>query len=313
MSMHFRDLAEQAMADGAISAEEILGLRQSGWDDGCIDAGEAEALFVLGDHLKDHSPEWTDYFVDALCEYAINGTGPKGYVDDATADWLIERISSDGRVDSMAELELLVHCLERATSVPQKLRDFALEQIEQTVLSGTGPTRDGGSLEAGRISQSETHLLRRMIFAAGGDRPAAVSRTEAEMLFRLKDATLGKANAGEWQRLFVQGVGNYLMGFGGEEQLSQERATELESFMNDARPSLGGFFWRMAKTPVEGGIAGLFTRKAASPTLESQVDAAQAIDASEQLWLQGKLDADGQLDDLEKALLAFIAEDGNGA
>ena len=36
------------------------------------------------------------------------------------------------------------------------------------------------------------------------------------MLFRLKDATLYDVNAPEWDRLFVQGVGSYLLGFGGK-------------------------------------------------------------------------------------------------
>ena len=66
MSMHFRDLAEQAMADGAIDADEILALRQEGWSNGAIDADEADAIFVLNDHLAGSSAEWSDFFVEAL-------------------------------------------------------------------------------------------------------------------------------------------------------------------------------------------------------------------------------------------------------
>jgi hypothetical protein len=66
-----------------------------------------------------------------------------------------------------------------------------------------------------------------VIFASGGDRPAAVSQREAEMLFRLKDATLGADNAAEWQRLFVQGVGNYLQGWQGAKGLTREFVDEL--------------------------------------------------------------------------------------
>jgi hypothetical protein len=309
MTTHFRNLAEQAMADGGISAAEILGLRREGWADGRIDPAEAEALFVLNDHLHDTSPEWTDCFVEALGEFVINGAEPRGYVEDDTADWLIARISSDGRVESMAELELLVRILERARSVPGSLKDFALAQIEQAVLTGEGPTRDGGELEAGAISAAETRLLRRMIFAAGGDRPAGVSRAEAEMLFRIKDASLNRANAADWQTLFVQGVGNYLMGFGGAAPLSHDRAAELESFMNDSRPSLGSFFTRMAKSDVDDTAVSLFASKPAVPSLDSQIEAVSMVDGSEQLWLESHIDADDTLDDLEKALLAFIAEE----
>ena len=43
MSMHFRDLAEKAARDGAITAEEILILRRAGWANGTITPDEAEA------------------------------------------------------------------------------------------------------------------------------------------------------------------------------------------------------------------------------------------------------------------------------
>ena len=63
----------------------------------------------------------------------------------------------------------------------------------------------------GRIDDAEVTLIRRLIFAPAGDGPAKVSAAEAEMLFRLKDATLGKDNSPEWKKLFVQGVANHLM------------------------------------------------------------------------------------------------------
>ena len=47
MSIHFRDLAEQAAADGAIAPEEILSLRRAGWGDGRIQPEEAEAIFAI--------------------------------------------------------------------------------------------------------------------------------------------------------------------------------------------------------------------------------------------------------------------------
>jgi len=86
-----------------------------------------------------------------------------------------------------------------------------------------------------------------VIFASGGDGPASVSQAEAEMLFRIKDATLGGANAPDWQRLFVQGVGNYLQGWNGARGITRERAGELEAFMNDTSVSLSGFFGRMSR------------------------------------------------------------------
>jgi hypothetical protein len=309
MSMQFRDLAEQAKADGTISADVILGLRREGWSDGKIDQAEAEALFAANDHFTEATPEWTSFFIEALTEFVVNGGEPRGYVDDIKADWLASHIDHDGRLETLAELELLVRIMEKALRVPPEMRSYALDQIEQAVFKGTGPTRDGGELLSGCVSASECALLRRMIFAAAGDRPAAVSKAEAEMLFRIKDASLESDNAPEWELLFVQGVANFLMGFGGNEPLSQQRAVELEAFMNSSGSGIGKFFGNLARADVGAGFGSLLSLGGPSHDIDTGVEGARAITDEETSWLHTQLEADDQLDPFEKALLAFIADE----
>lgn len=310
MTINFPELARQAAADGAITPEEVLTLRRSAWPDGRIDATEAEAILAINEVVSVKSPEWIDFLVEAVGEYILNGTEPRGYVADATADWLIARLDQDGRLESAAELELLVRVLEKALGTPDRLKDYALAQIEHAVLTGEGPTRDGGSLSAGSISEAECKLLRRVIFASGGDRPAAVSQREAEMLFRLKDATLGADNAPEWQRLFVQGIGNYLQGWQGAKGLTRERAAELEAFMNQPSGGLSGFFRRMgsfAAGDLRSAARDLLTSPSARD-LTGEAGADAAVTDSEQQWLDAHIGSDGQIDPLEQALLSFLAE-----
>lgn len=314
MTMQFGDLASQAAANGAIDAEEILALRQAGWADGRIDPEEAESLFLANEQLRDPSPEWCDLFVQALSQFVVNTVEPRGYVDQVMADELVSRIDRDGKVDSLAELELLVRVMEISTGTPPSLKAYALKQIEQAVLTGEGPTRKGG-LDPKGINAAECDLLRRTIFAAGGDRPAAVSQAEAEMLFRIKDATLYEVNAPEWRTLFVQGVANYLLGFGGHEPLSQERAAELDRFMRAEGAGVGGFLARaLTSKPDFGGFGSLLGSSDEPAYLDSWDDAADSaaqFDAAEQTWLHDRLEADEELDEMEKALIAFIdAETG---
>ncbi len=212
MTYQFRALAEQAQADGRISDQEILGLRQAGWADGRMDQGEADAIFALNDRLTDAGPDWADFFVEALSEFVLAGGAPRGFISDAQAEWLIAHFDRDGRVETMAELALLGRVFDKAERLPERLKAYALAQIEQIVVTGKGPTRDGANIEPGHINSAECALLRRFVFSFAGDTAGGVSQGEAEMLFRIKDATLGAANAPEWETLFVQGVGNYLSG-----------------------------------------------------------------------------------------------------
>jgi len=313
MSMHFRDLASMVAADSAITADEVLSLRREGWGDGKIVPEEAEAVFAVNEALAEPSTEWSDFFVEALGEFIVNGVEPKGYVSDAQGDWLVERIDRDGRVETLTELELLVRLCERALSVPERLRAYALRQIELAVLTGEGPTRKGGALEKGHVSKAEADLLRRVVFASGSDRPAGVSRAEAEALFRIKDASLANDNAPEWKQLFVQGVGNYLAGFTSYQPLAQERAAELESFMNDSRSSIGGFLGRMGKSSLRDNffddIADALGRAPQKPDHDAAVAKAREVGTEEETWLESHIDADGKIDEYEAALLAFLAEE----
>ena len=307
--MHFSDLAKRVSANGEVSAEEVLSLRREAWPDGRISQGEAEAIFAINAQLGERGPEWTDFFVEALGEYVVNQRAPRGYVDQENADWLVSQIDADAMVGSMAELELLLRVFERAQNVPQSLKDFAVHAVEKAVLHGTGPTRCGGELEAGNVNAVEANLLRRAIFAPASERPAAVGRKEAEMLFRLKDATLGSDhNAPEWKQLFVQGVANYLQGYSSDNaQISRERAAELQAFMNDSSHGVGSFLGRMAKG-APNGFGKVFGRKQASPTRDDHVASAHEVTGDEKTWLDTQIAADGKVDEYEEALLAFLAE-----
>ena len=312
MTMQFDEFAQDLSADGVLTAAEILSLRSEAWRDGRIDPDEAEALFLANAALAEPSAEWTAFFVEALSEYVVNTVEPHGYVDQDMADELVSRTSADGRIGTLAELELLVRVLEKAASVPPSLKDFALAQIETIVLASEGVTR-GGEPTAEGINATECALLRRMVFAAGGDRPAAVSKSEAELLFRLKDAALYENNASEWQTLFVQGVANFLLGFGGHEPLPAERASELETFMASEGAGIGGFLGRMltSKPDLEGAFGSLLGSEPETESIAEAAEEAAELTADEAAWLHDKLDADEELDEFEKALIAFIdAETG---
>lgn len=312
MSFQFAELAKSASADGVIASDELLSLRQLGWGDGEIHHGEAEAIFAINHALHAPDAAWVDFFVEAIGEYVLNGTEPRGYVDETEAAWLIASLDQDGKLETMAELELLARIMERAGNVPDTLKHYALKQIETAVTIGSGPTRCGGALAANQVTRAECGLIRRFIFASGGHGPAAVSRFDAEMLFRLKDASLGQNNAPEWQELFVDGIANYLKGFTlAKAQVSHERRKELEAFVADNSASVGRFFGRMAKEApnVHNHFGKVFGKKSSGPTITDRAVAGDEVTSSERQWLDGMIEADGKVDAFEQALLDRIAAD----
>lgn len=316
MTTHFTELARRAAEDGRISPEELLGLRRQGWGDGIITREEAEAIFAVNNTLSERTNEWSDFFVEAIGEYVLNGTPPRLQCSDTEAEWLIAQVDHDGVVESMVELEAIVRIVERAENVPERLKGYVLEQIEREVLTGTGPTRCGGDLSATHISSAECRILRRVIFSSGGYGPAAVTRFDAELLFRLKDATLEDENAPEWGDLFVDGVANFLRGFTLDNaQLSHERKLELVKFVETESKGHAAFLGAMAQSKAgvgeRIGWAIEHLRGTDGPQNDYVGDFATGdeVTSNEQSWVDVQIDGDGQVDELERRLIERLAED----
>lgn len=314
MTTQFIDIAQRAAADGQITADELLALRREGWGDGIMTREEAEALFALNTALDVRSDEWCDFFVEAIGEFVLNAAPPRLQCSAQEAEWLIAQIDRDGIVESAAELEAVVRIIERAENVPERLKNYALAVVEREVLTGTGPTRCGGALSATHISAAECRIIRRVIFASGGCAPAAVSRFEAEMLFRLKDATLADENAAEWDDLFIDGVANFLKGFVlPSAQLDHARRRELEAFVADNRANVGRFMGRVIREvpQVANHFGKVFGKKKPAATDYAALAAeGEKVTAYESEWLDAMIAADGEVDALETRLIARLAEEG---
>ncbi|MDM7956703.1 hypothetical protein [Blastomonas sp.] len=300
MTKPLDDVTAMIAQTRALGPDETLALRRAVWPDGKISAHEADILFELNQSCSAPSAEWVDFFVEAITAYVVEQAEPRGYVSDDNAAWLMRAVDHDGRVDTLAELELLIKVIERAENVPDSLKAYALQQIRDAVLLGEGPTRSGAGLQPGTIGTSEVRLLRRVLYAAGGDAPAHISRAEAELLFEIKDATLAGANAPEWQTLFVQAISLHLMTNQRFRALTRQDAQRLHAFMADTSSGIGSFFGRMA---------GSLRDKAAVPaTIDPEPAPEEGLTATEQAWLQAMVSSDGGLDPLERALLKALAE-----
>ncbi|MBZ9659578.1 hypothetical protein LB523_11025 [Mesorhizobium sp. ESP-6-4] len=297
-----------------ITAEDVTMLRREVFADGVVSRGEAEALFALDQTARDKCGEWAPFFVEAVTDYIVHQEKPEGYISEQNADWLVRTVSRDGIVDGRTELELLVHVLEEARSSPSELSAYALEQVAHAAIDGKGPLMHGGSLVPGHIAKAEVDLLRRILYAYSGDGNIAISKAEAEVLFRINDRTAAADNDPAWSDLFVKAIANHVMCSTGYEPPTREVALRHENFLDEAAPTLGGFFSRM----VSGGFAAILEAYHSPGDIEAEWEArnraaealarrAETIDASEAEWLAERVGG-GQrpLRDNERALLTLI-------
>ncbi|RUV55114.1 MAG: hypothetical protein EOS23_19170 [Mesorhizobium sp.] len=296
-----------------ITAEDVVMLRREVFGDGVVTRGEAEALFALDAKAKDKCAQWPVFFVEAVTDFIVHQEKPAGYISQDNADWLVRAISRDGMVDSRTELELLVHVLEKAKSSPNGLCVYALAQVANAVLDGKGPLMHDGKLVPGLIAKAEVELLRRILYAHGGDGNIAITRAEAEMLFKINERTAAANNDPSWNDLFVKAIANFVMCSAGYEAPIRDVALRRDSFFEQAEPGIGSFFGRM----VSGGLAGIMEAYRAPGDIESEWESknkaaealarrAETIDASEAKWLAERIGRDRPLRENERALLTLI-------
>ena len=299
-------------ARGSIKDADVLKLRRNYYDDGIITAEEADVIFALNEACPVQDPAWADCFVETITDYLVEQAGPRGYLTAENAHWLIERIGRDGRVDSKTELELLVNVLDKSRWAPQSLVRFALEQVKEAVLSGTGPLRSSKMLEPRVVSEADVELLRRVLYAANSDGCIAITRVEAEVLFEIDESSCGRDNHPAWTDLFIKAIANCVMvasgyappsreaALAGEAWLERRADLSLNAILSGSGVGLKGLFaGYREQTAEEGAIAHLMRQKVEIVTRD-------AVEPANAAWLAERIGRDGKVTPNERALLMFL-------
>jgi len=126
--MTISELYQEIIEDRKVDSEEVAQLKALIYEDGKIDKEEAEILFKINNACSDNEncPEWDVFFVNAICDFLLKDEESPGVVDEIEAEWLINSIGSDGKVDGL-EKQLLTELSSRAKSMAENLKLFVSE------------------------------------------------------------------------------------------------------------------------------------------------------------------------------------------
>lgn len=286
-------------ADGHVSAEDVIYLRRKVFADGVVSRDELAMLFALGRRAPAGDPEWADYFAEAASDFFLREEEPHGYLTDEEFKHLSSLVGRTG--PTSLELETLVTLMEKATATPPAMAEF----VADTFRSAAGAYKGGP-----RISRKDAELLRRFLYAAGGDGSIAITREEAELLFDLHDMTAGANNDPAFSELFIKGIASHLMAHVGYRPLPREEALRLHDWVKDHTVNPAGFFGRM----VSGGLDAIrnaYGQKKSVAARKNEDNAiaaaiAEQVSAQEADWLADRIGRSGDFDDVERALLNYM-------
>jgi hypothetical protein len=302
-------------ADGQVSAEDVIYLRRNVFADGVVSREELSVLFSLGRRAPSGDPEWADYFAEAAADFFLREEEPQGYLTDEEFQHLASIVGRNG--STMLELGLLVALMEKAVSTPPAMAAFVADEFRRAVAAHKGGPR---------VTRADADLLRRYLYAAGGDGSIAITRNEAEMLFDVHDMTAGADNDPAWADIFVKAIGAHLMALVRYGRISREHAISLHTpdpadGPAYAAPTLQGEKpVDRAKTRAKDMLDNILSPKKAhadrverrarevNERREKEIAAAEAVTSEEGDWLAERIGRNGHFDDVERSLLSYMRD-----
>jgi hypothetical protein len=299
---------DEIMSRGEITEADVLKFRRAFYADGIIDESDADALFALHRAATRQDPQWVDCFVEMLTDHLVNQAVPEGYVTTENVAWLLARIGGEGRAVGRAEFELVINVLDKSRWSPQGLARFALDQVRTAIITCKGPLRGREDDKVVAVTDADVEVIRRIIYAFGGDGNITITRLEAEALFDINDATIGAANADSWRDLFVKAIANCVLTTSGYVVPSREQALARDAWLDrrgdfNGAKMLKGMFAGYREVSREEQLLARLERQ------KIEIVTGEAVDVADAAWLASRLGRDGEITENEGAVLTLLKQE----
>jgi hypothetical protein len=225
---------------GRISAEHVLQLRRTIYQNDSIGRDEAAFLFHLNRQSRGDDPAWAEFYVEALTDFFYWREGTDSALTADAEQMLFEWAGRSGTVEDSTELRLMLNLMFRSNGSSERFRAFVLAAVEHSVLHSDHALFGHQDRRAGAIDRADVEVIRRLVYGTGGQSGLAVSRAEAEFLLALDRATAGADNDPAWRELFVKAIAMALL-FGGAspDVVDEEEATWLAGQLGSGRSDAG--------------------------------------------------------------------------
>ena len=320
--LRIEQLDQSLRANGMIEVQHALQLRRMIYAKDKVSRSDAEILFRLDHACSKKDGAFAGLYVEALTDYFVWQTEPKGYVTPEQARFLIDNIAKDGHVSGKTELELLLNVVHWARDVPDELTALVVDSVRQHVLLTRSAT-PGANRPSFNICAGDVAILRKALHAPAGERGLLVSRNEAELLFTLNEASAAGVNDPAWTEFFCLAIANHLLNpMTDPVTPTYEEAKSRDRWL-DERGSIGAMLGSVCQSFVSGNIPFGEVWKHVDPTGAAQAAAEEAadreetrvrlarerVDHDEAVWLTERILRDGSIDENERALLTYLRKE----
>ena len=315
-------LDQSLRANGRIESQHAGQLRKMIYAKGTVTKEDAATLFRLDRACSKKDPKFAALYVEALTDYFVWQTEPKGYVTAEQSAYLIENVANDGHVSSKTELELLLNIVHWAREVPGRVDRFG---------AGVGaPVRVAvAGCASGRQSSARGHWggrcrdFAQSAACAGRRRRSAGYAARSGVAVHIERSDGAGDNDKAWTELFTLALANHLLNPMNPPQVpTRDEAVHRERWL-DERGSMGRMLTAAVTSLASGDVPFAGVWESLDPTgavqARKEADAErksaklrlsrEQIDAGEAQWLCERILRDGSVDENERALLVFLRKE----
>ena len=184
-----------------LTAEDILLLRKHMFPNGVTSVEDAQQLLALHRAEQEKCAEWNNWFVETLAAFAVVHCHLQHAATGPDAGWLIDILSPSGKIETPAELELVLHVMEMADRVPDALPAFALDQLCVALETGTGAYASiRGNKRLGIAAEDIEFIFRILRGSLFGGR-MLLSKREVAVFDRIGALVHDRVNHPAWKSL----------------------------------------------------------------------------------------------------------------
>jgi hypothetical protein len=219
-------ILDQAQRNRRITPEQLQGLKRNIVADRRLSRAEMETVCQINDVLLHKSPEWEQFFINALFLYFA---GASKVLTEAEERQLLEWVDNDHRIDDRTELHLMIHIVRRFDRVSDAFNHHMLDLVRKNILTSTVPLFTHTPRVPGVIDADDVIALRRIILGVGSDGGTGVSQAEAAFLVMLDTETKDTPHGTDWQVFYAQSLLMFLEAAPDTETAATWLATQLNT------------------------------------------------------------------------------------
>jgi hypothetical protein len=202
-------ILDRAQRQRRLMPEDLAELKRAIVADRRLSRAEMETVCQINEVLSHKTPEWEQFFVNALFLYFAGANRVLTAVEEAQ---LLDWMHHDNKIDERTELQLMIHVVRRFGRVSVAFNRHMLDLLRKNILTSDRPLFTDAPRVPGVVGADDVIALRRVILGVGSDGGAAVSQTEAAFLIDLDKTTDGHSHSRDWEEFYTQSLLMYLDG-----------------------------------------------------------------------------------------------------